>query len=31
MSCFIVDNVDSSVNDFSVLREIIENDDFSFF
>jgi predicted metal-dependent enzyme (double-stranded beta helix superfamily) len=32
MSCFIVDNVDSSsVNNFSILKEIIENDDFSFF
>ena len=32
MSCFILDNVDSnSVNNFSILREIIQHDDFSYF
>lgn len=32
MSCFILGGVDSnSVNNFSILREIIEHDDFSYF
>ena len=32
MSCFILDNIDSnSVNNFSILREIIQHDDFSYF
>lgn len=32
MSCFILDNVDSNgVNNFSILREIIEKDDFKQF
>ena len=32
MSCFILDGTDSnSVNNFSILREIIELDDFSYF
>ena len=32
MSCFIIDNVDSnSINNFSILREIIEHDNFSYF